>query len=494
MARDTRLPGSVDPPPALGSLVNANRLGEWTWVLFYTAALTSASAFRFQDWFATGFDLGIFQQGLWGILHQGLGAYSSILGRPILADAASLVLPALAPLFALGGTGFLFVLQSFALGLGFWWLLRIGEDLGCNARVSRLVGILYLFYPALIAANLYDFHPDALAVPLLLAAYHYGLRGRWVAYAVVVAAALLVKDMVAIAVVGLGLSLVFGPGPGRRAVGAVTVVAALAWGVFAVAVFIPWLSHQTMSQWVQYYGQYGATPAAGVRYFLHDPEALAGWVKEIRSWEYLIWIGGPLAGWVVWVRRWNWGGWRFALGAFFILETNLLSRFPSQTSPFDEFSLFVIPSLFVAALAVLRRVDGVTARLRLGVVGIGALFLVVMAYHLHETTWRTAPPNVAELEAAAELIPPRAPVVAQNFVMPHLATRAKLYDTNQLGTISLARGTYVVLDERYSTGNTSPRTVQLWTRYLGKHARTVYTGDGVAVFAVMNPIENGVSP
>lgn len=479
----------------LGSLVNPSRLSEWSWVLFYTAALTSASAFRFQSWLAEGWDLGFYQQGLWVIFHHGLWAESTLGGKPVIADTASFILWILSPLYQVGQTGFLLALQSFALGLGFWWLLRIGEDLGVPPRTARMVGVIYLLYPALIAANLYDFHPDALAVPLLLAAVHFSLKRRWLAYAGAILFALAVKDMVAIAVAGIGVSLLCGPERRERLAGAATLIGAAAWLTGTTAYLIPLLSHAPMMQWASYYGQYGHTPAAGARDLVQHPQLFFTWVRSERAWEYLIWILGPLFVVLTAVRRWSWDGWRWIVSALFILEANLLSRFASQTSPFDQYSLFAIPGLFVTALALLRRIErNPGGRLQKVAGAVSVAFLLVMVYHLHETTWHARPAHITALQAAAAAIPGRAPVVAQNFVLPHVANRTILEDTNMLGTIPLKAGTYVVLDPQFTTGNTPTTLVTEWDRFLARSQRTVYAQDGISVYEIVRPVPAGVRP
>jgi len=74
------------------------------------------------------------------------------------------------------------VLQSLALGLGYLLLRTIAAELGVPERQAHRLGLLYFVYPPVIGANLFDFHPDVLAVPLLLWALLLYLRRRPWAY------------------------------------------------------------------------------------------------------------------------------------------------------------------------------------------------------------------------------------------------------------------------------------------------------------------------
>ncbi|MBX5467294.1 MAG: DUF2079 domain-containing protein [Firmicutes bacterium] len=465
---------------SVGPLLKLERLSTWVWVLGYTAVLTTLSVVRY-EWFAAGWDLGYYEQAMWALYHQGPGALATLSGYPVLADSASFILLILAPFFVWFGVGFLFVLQSLALGLGYWWIRRIGNALGLDPVRARLVGIVYLLYPVIIAANLFDFHPDVLAVPLLFAAMSYSLQNRWGAYALTIFACLLVKDMAALAVLGLGLTLLC---QRKWGAGAITFLAGSAWLVATTSWFIPWLAHHPMSQWVAYYGQWGKTPLSGLRYLARHPEALFGWIRQVRAWEYLVWIFGPLVGLLFLGMRPTWVSVAWLIPAAVILEANLLSRFPAQTSPFDQYSLFAVPSLMLAMLQMGRPRMRAGNRWKWGAVVPAAGFFIVLAYHLHATTWRAHPSNVASLEAAVLRVPNGAPVVAQNFVLPHVARRAVLYDLNQGSPVYQRPGTYILVDPRFSTtGVQGQRYANAVAKNLAKQGyQAIFHDGGVILF------------
>ena len=133
----------------------------------YTAVFSFVSILKYRDDLYDDFDLAIFVQALNGILRGTL--FGSIRGMNWLGDHSSLILFLLAPLFALFRHPItLLVIQSAALGLGalpiFWLARRELQD----SRAALACAALYLFHPALGYVNLYEFHPEALCVPLLL--------------------------------------------------------------------------------------------------------------------------------------------------------------------------------------------------------------------------------------------------------------------------------------------------------------------------------------
>ena len=434
-------PSYESEAPSLGSLLKPNRLSEWSWTLGYTAILSTITVLRYHVWLATDGDMGFNMQALWLLSHKGLLAVSTYTGHPVLADAASYILILLAPLYSVGGVGFLLLLQAFALGLGYVFIRRIAERLGVEPRWAHIVGAVYLIYPTILGANLFDFHADVLAVPLLFAAVLAALEERWLWYAFVVLLALSVKDTVSIVVIGLGITLLV---RGKWVAGALSIVAGAAVLWMDVLVVMPYLLHGTMTQWIAYYGGLGATPTAFFARALHDPAILLGWVRHLRDWEYLFWILGPLGVLIVLGQRRAISP--FWVPALLLLEANLLGSSGVTTDPFNEFSLIAVPFLFVVALEALRGFGGFRPALRNVALLLPVVLLLVFVWHVHGPDWSDRPQNSQALTSAATLIPQDAPVVAPNVLATYFADRAQIYMPSSVVGRTLRKGTYVIFD------------------------------------------------
>ncbi len=440
-ALDAMDPSYESEAPSLGSLLKPNRLSEWSWTLGYTAILATITVLRYHVWLATDGDMGFNMQALWLLSHKGLLAVSTYTGHPVLADAASYILVLLAPLYSVGGVGFLLLLQAFALGLGYVFIRRIAERLGVEPKWAHIVGTVYLIYPTVLGANLFDFHADVLAVPLLFATVLAALEERWLWYAFILLLALSVKDTVSIVVIGLGITLLV---RGKWVAGALSIVAGAAVLWMDVLVVMPYLLHGTMTQWIAYYGGLGATPTAFFARVLHDPAIVVGWVRHLRDWEYLFWILGPLGVLMVLGLRRSISP--FWVPALLLMEANLLGSSGVTTDPFNEFSLIAVPFLFVVALEALRGFAGFRPVLRNAALLLPVVLLLVFVWHVHGPDWSDRPQNSKALTSAATLIPQDAPVVAPNVLAAYFADRAQIYMPSAVVGRTLRKGTYVIFD------------------------------------------------
>jgi hypothetical protein len=467
----------------LGSLLLPERLGVWSWALGYAAILCSLSVLRYHLWISTGFDLGLYEQGLWLILHHGLRAPTTYTGQPILARGAAWLLLPLAPLYAVGGAGLLLALQSLALGLGYVALRRIGHTLGVIGPSAHLVGIAYLLYPVVLGANLFDFHPVVLAVPALLAGLAATVEGRQRSALIWWAVALLARDTVSLPLLVLGVALGL---TGHRRVGAAASAFALVAAFLDGGVLLPRLTH----------GPYPGLEEA-LRRGLGLPAGLHPWVwlKTLRAWEYLVWLGGPLLGLAVSARRRLLHPWW--LPALAVVAVNLAENTAAATSPFNQFSVLAVPAACAALLAALAGHALESRRQRLVALGPVLLFLAVFTWHEVRTDWRAIPASADSLVAAAATVPANAPVVAQNFALPRLSDRPRAWLPQPALRAGVPRGTYVLLDTGMHTGTTPVHTIKVWLHVLARPgvAQTTFAAGNIRVWRLLRRLPSrGVRP
>lgn len=468
-------------PRELGSLLVPERLAEWVWVLAYTALLSTLSVLRYQLWIATGFDLGLYRQGLWLLWHGGLTAPVSLLGQPLLARDGSWVLLLLAPLYHLLGTGFLLVLQAFAFGLGYLLLRRVAQALGAAPAAAHLLGVVYLLYPVVWGANLFDFHPQALGIPLLLGTVLAALRRRPLPFLLLAAACLTVQVAMPLLLLGLGVALLLQ----RRVAWGLSLLGLAAAGGLADLVLLERLGRGAPLFWSPY-GYLGRTPGAGLAFLASHPGLWVRWAAARRSWEYGVWLLLPLAGAALPEGRRLLNPWWIpALG---LLEANLIAALPAATDPFNEYSVLAVPFLFTAVLAALGgRPLALGRKTASRFLLLPLLLFAVFWYHQHQVSWHR-PPGIRQLAAAVKLVPPAAPVAAQNFVLPHLADRAGLYLPAQAAT--LPAGGFVLLDPAHTTGTTPPAVLASLARSLGQpgQAAKVYAQGSVTLYRLSRPL------
>jgi uncharacterized membrane protein len=158
-------------------------------VLVWTALVFSALAFAVSWWhwwtFQYGtFDLAFYVQALWLALR---GKWMvSLLNVPLMGNHAEPIVFLLTPLFAICPHPMLFVVvQTLAFASMPFTAWRIGRRLGLEPRAALLLAVATLVTPASLSIAIYEFHPEALAAPLILLlfdarlAQRYGLFWLW---------------------------------------------------------------------------------------------------------------------------------------------------------------------------------------------------------------------------------------------------------------------------------------------------------------------------
>ena len=247
----------------------------------YALLFTALCAIKYRYYLYRDFDLAIFVQAMHGMLHGSW--YSSIRGMPWLGDHSSLILVPLAPLFLVAPHPLtLLAVQSAALALGaipVWQLAR--RELP-GGPLPLACAALYLLHPAVGYLDLFEFHPETLAVPLLLWAVLEVRAGRTGRAAIAAGLALLAREDVALPV--LVLAMVAAVARPRRPQAA-ALLAALALGSLALSFGI--LKPMLLSGEAEYgrmYARWGDSAPAILRGLATHPlEALTALVATPGS-------------------------------------------------------------------------------------------------------------------------------------------------------------------------------------------------------------------
>jgi uncharacterized membrane protein len=207
-------------------------------VLLYTVVMGVVVVMRHNSYHSTAQDLGIFDQLLWNV-RSGHGLYSSLLdNRHFFGEHFSPILYPLSVLYFIWSSPrILLIFQTVALAVGaipVWWLAE--KHLG-NRNWAAILALLYLCYPALRGVNLYDFHPVALATPLLLFAFWYLDERKYGIFFLFLFVAFLCKEEITEIVFIFGIYILLFHR--RRILGASLAVAGIALFILIVGFVIP---------------------------------------------------------------------------------------------------------------------------------------------------------------------------------------------------------------------------------------------------------------
>jgi uncharacterized membrane protein len=458
----------------------------WLAIGAWATGFAALSLLR-QRAFATGrFDLGNMVQAVWSTAHGDPLRVTNLHGEQALRLAAHVdpILVAFAPLWWLWPSpDLLLVVQSAALALGAWPVFLLARKHLGSERAAVACALAYLLYPATTWTALNEFHPVALATPLLLGAIWALDESRLGLFAALAVPAALTKEEIALVVAALGIWFAFTHA--RPVAGAVIAVAGVAWTAIALAVIIPHYNRQGSA----FYGRYsevGGSPRGILDKAVHDPAALFTAAFDARGLHYLAALVLPLAGLCLLSP--------LALAALPELTLNLLSSTPTQTSIHFHYVAGEIPPLVAAAVlgaSRVRRAPAATFLLLAALAGnyvLGAI-PVWRSFPWGETLQANAQ-HVSEHDRIAaralRLIPGGDVVSATNSLGAHLSARKRV-----LSFPILQDAKWVAADETqpgYADRNAPlPAATQLvWLRR-NPAWRLVFEQDGILVFRRVLP-------
>jgi uncharacterized membrane protein len=260
--------------PSSNEIVKASRGRDRHGVLFVAALMAAYVGLygelcihKYHYFLYTDFDLAIFVQAVDGLLHGTL--YSSIRGMNWLGDHTSLVMFLVAPLYAIARSPVtLLLVQTVALALGALPVYGLARRQLPSAGVAIALSAAYLLQPALGYTNLFEFHPEVLSTSALLWAFYALLENQrgWMVTASVLA--LLGKEDVALAVLGMAfyaLSL-----RRSRDAGILAGLAALSL-IVSFAILKPALGGTAHGQYEALYARWGKTTGEVVLNLVRHP-------------------------------------------------------------------------------------------------------------------------------------------------------------------------------------------------------------------------------
>jgi uncharacterized membrane protein len=389
----------------------------------------------------------------------------------------------------------LLVLQSVIVATGAWPAYRLGTRVTRDPRAGALLAGAFLLFPALGFLVLNEFHPVALAAPLLLWAFLYLEEGRWLRAVPFLILAAACKETVPLVLATMGIYFAV-----RKRSWRPLVLTALAAAYFAVAVWaiIPHFNGG-QSTFIARYGDYGQGAGQIVKGALTHPGRTLGDLTataNLRYWLGLLWPFGfssllsPLT--------------TLVAAPEYLL--NALSTTPFQRRIEFHYTALEIPFLFAAAVLGLmrlwrwlgggfRRAEDAMAgqRLRRETLALlvlltalaGNYFLGPLPFALPGAAYdgssfaRTAHDVV--LDKAVKLIPAGAKVSANNNVGAQLAARPVAYVFPYF-----AGADWVLVDERhpffYDKEDTKMHQLALGRLVLDNRFKSVFAEDGVYVF------------
>ena len=465
----------------------------YLFIAIWTCLLVAVSIRRHLAFDDNG-DLAIFDQAFWNTLHAAFVRSSLIPGATgevsIFADHFGALQLGLLPLYAvLPSPLLLLTAQSVMLALGalpLYWLARALPD---HRVLSTIFPVLYLLYLPLRGANRYDYHPSALAPPLLLLALYFMEKARWGRMLLFLGMAGLLKENIPIAGVTIGLYLLLAKH--RRVLGLVVAAVFGLWFYAGFAWIIPAFNPGGTYPHFLDYPVFAGSPSGIFLAPVRHPVALftALFTAPGQKLGYLLYVFGPVAFLPFLSPA------RLCLGLPFLAQ-NLLSIAPHQTSLQTHHAAELIPFVFFAAIGgasnLLRRLDHTralspqweAAGLRRALAGL--LLVISLLFHgLPETFYlrlyaRT--PHHDRLDAALRLIPAEASVSTWTKILPHVSHRRALYRFPTLGFSGTPEAEFVLIDNTLLPRSDVAAVTAFLTSLPAKGYENVLDQEGISLF------------
>jgi uncharacterized membrane protein len=451
----------------------------------YAVAFAALSVLRHRAFDTGRFDLGNMVQAVWSTAHGHALQVTNLHGQEASRLAAHVdpILVGFVPLWwAWPHPSLLLVTQAILVALGALPVYRLAHKHTDSDRAAVGFVVAYLLFPATQWMTLNEFHPVALACPLLLFAIWYLDEERLLPFTAFALLAALTKEEIPLVIAGLGIW--YGVGRRRWLPGGAILAAGVAWTAVAVQIVIPHFNHGSKSSFYGRYDAVGGSAAGIVRKAFTDPGRLLSVAFDHRGAHYLLDLALPIAA--------------LSLLAPLLLVAlvpelvlNLLSSVDAQSSIHYHYTAGEIPILIAAAAIGARRLG----RWAGAAATVAVLAAIVGNYRLGPLPfWRFLPGGQTLQARSAEvgrhdriaerelgLIPAKAAVSATNALGAHLSERKWIFSFPYV-----RKAQWVIVDEqRPSIGDHNDKRHGLPKIEELRHDpsfRLVDAADGVLVF------------
>ncbi|AFZ27064.1 putative membrane protein [Cylindrospermum stagnale PCC 7417] len=309
-----------------------------------TLILFVCSTFRHELLQSLAWDLGIFDQAIY-LISQGQPPISSYIGFHILGDHAAFIFYPLALLYKIYPSVYwLFALQAVALSIGAlptWYLAR---QAGLKESQAVAMAAVYLLYPLVFNVNLFDFHPEVLAVPALLTAVLAARGGQILWFCASILLVLGCKAVLSLTVAALGFWLLWFEK--KRLSGAIAIICGLAWFLIATQVIIPFFSGAEVGA-IGRYSYLGNSVLGIAKNLVFHPGLILEKLFSTDNLGYLLLLLAPVI----------WGlspqGMTPLIAAVPCVALNLMADYQPQKELLHQYSLPALPFLLLAVIKTL---------------------------------------------------------------------------------------------------------------------------------------------
>ena len=394
---------------------NKNRLGAISWMIAISAfILFACSSLRHTLFQSTAYDLGIFDQAIY-LISQGKEPITTIQGFHILGDHAAWIHYILAlPYKIYPSVYWLFIIQSLALALGALPTWYLAMQAGLKESQAMAIATAYLLYPVVFNGNLFDFHPEVIAVPLLLCAVLAARLENIAWFCVCIILTLGCKAVLSLTVVAMGIWLMLFEK--KRLCGLLAIILGSAWFIIATKLIIPAFSGAEAAA-VGRYSYLGNSVFEIAKNLIFQPGLIFSKIFSLDNFGYLILLSAPII----------WGlstaSLKPLIGAIPCVALNLIADYQAQKDLVHQYTLPALPFLILAVIASLTVGKGLLQNRRAIIIWSLITFLCLAKFTHFTGKYLESIDNLQATREAISLVKNQGSVYTTAQITPHLSNR-----------------------------------------------------------------------
>ncbi|MGL5083389.1 MAG: DUF2079 domain-containing protein [Microcoleaceae cyanobacterium] len=439
-------------------------------ILFFCSAL------RHELFQSNAFDLGIFDNGIY-LISQGKEPFVSFRGLHIFGDHAAWILYPIALLYKLHPSVYwLFGIQAISLAIGAWPTGLLALEAGLKPSQALAMAGVYLLYPLIFNLNLFDFHPEVIALPLFLVAVLTARLNQVIGFTLVILVILGCKAVLALTVVALGCWLFWFEH--KQVCGLIAITLGCTWFLIATFVIIPHFSGE-IPHAVRHYDALGNSVLEISTNLFLRPGIVLHQLFTLPNLEYILLLVCPVI----------WGLFpRHLMPLICTIPTlvlNLLSDSQSQKNLTQQYSLPILPFLLLAVISALAAGEGWFRSPRKIILWSLIAFFALAKYGYFWSRYLKHFDTVSATRAAITLVSTPGSVLTADQIAPHVTHRSiVMLATQETKLTHLTQFEYVLLNSSYPGWASSPEFVMNLIHQLKAMPQfnLLYQQDGIFLF------------
>jgi uncharacterized membrane protein len=439
--------------------------------------LFACSSVRHALFQSGAFDIGIYDQVVY-LISQGQAPISSILGFHHMGNHAAWAVYPLALLYKIYPSAYwLLAVQAISLALGALPTYHLSRQAGLKENQAVAMAAVYLLYPLVFNVNLYEFHPEVMAIPVFLGSIWAARQSKTGWFCLGVIFILGCKAVISLTVAAMGIWLLLFEK--RRICGLFALLAGISWFLITSQIIIPFFSNNEAAA-VARYTYLGDSVFEIARNLVLKPGLVLGKVFSLATLEYLALLVAPVI-------------WGLApqhltplVSAIPVLVVNSLSELHVQRDLTQQYSLPVLPFLLLAVISTLAAGKGWLHTRKAMILWAVVAFFALAKYgnfwsiYLGELdTWQATRQAIAQVQTQGA-------VLTTHSITPHLTHRSQIqYVDDQIPPpADLNHFEYILLNLRHPGGSGNPEVVNNLVNQLKNNAlfQLSYQRDDVYLF------------